>query len=582
MESENKEIKCPICSNEATLNSDSEIINCNSCKKEYMYIKCLECSQNIFFNKIEIDGYNIQCPYTSCGQINCIIKCENKKCGKKITYKQKIFQGDEIKCLHCKFKFKKIKCPSKKCSNIIIKDKNFLEGQPIKCEHEEGNFIFQKVGCWHCGRHCVWNNTKGKHYIEGQMIVCPFRECDRVSNKIFCPNCNNSEIVTKGNLDMGKKINCPKCNNSYNIFFCPYCKKTNYGNGNPIVGTNIICKNCKESFYFINCFFCKQINFWKKPNNYLPCQTVVCSNEGCKKKTALIPCISCKKINYFSKGVFILGQKYTCSYRECKNEFSILYCGKCNITHIKQANLDPKILYTCDICKNLMPTIQCPKCFKFCLLENDSKIENHSIFKCPYEGCKQIFYYYLCPFCKHDFNSDIYNSINLKCPFQNCNHIYTFFQCTKCLKENYIENTNNNLMECDKLNCLYCNENNEVINQPTTNILINLKKVNIKQGEKYIFDNPEEDHYDREIINSLIYIKDYEIPFSEKQNTILEKDNHVSMCVICLSEPIQWILVPCGHKCVCDKCEKIIKERDKKCPICKQAIIGTLQKVIDD
>jgi hypothetical protein len=75
-----------------------------------------------------------------------------------------------------------------------------------------------------------------------------------------------------------------------------------------------------------------------------------------KKKSALIPCPFCQRVNHFSRGVFILGQKYACSYRECKNEFVILYCGKCNKTHIKKANLDPKVLYTCDYCKNLIPT----------------------------------------------------------------------------------------------------------------------------------------------------------------------------------------------------------------------------------
>ena len=577
-----KRIKCPYCIKEVALNSDSEIINCNNCKKDYSFIKCIECSKIIFFEKIEKDSYNIQCPYISCGQINCIIKCENKECRKKITYKKNIFQGDEIKCSNCQYKFKKVKCPSKKCSKYIIYDNNdFLEGHSIQCKHGENVLIFQKVGCWHCGRHCIWNNSKGKFYIQGQMIICPYRECERASNKVICPKCLTPTAITKGNLDMGKKIMCNKCNNIYNIYFCPFCKKTDYGNGNPIAGTNIICKYCKGAFCFINCFFCKQINFWKNPNNYLPCQTVICVNEGCKKKNALILCPSCKQINYFSKGVFILGQKYICSYRECKKEFSILYCGKCNKTHVKQADLDPKIFYTCEICKNLMPTIQCPKCFKFCVLENDSKILNHSNFKCPYKDCGQIFYYYLCPFCNHDFNTDTDISVNLKCPFQNCNKIYTYFKCKKCQKENYIEKIDNNQMEFEEFNCLYCNENNEIINNHTHDLLINLKKTNIKQGEKYVFDNPEEDDYDRSVINSLIHIKEYEIPFIENENSISEKDKHTSMCVVCLSKEIEWILVPCGHKCVCQDCGRIIKERDKKCPICKQEIIGALDKVID-
>jgi hypothetical protein len=580
MESLSKEIKCPLCNRPVTLKVDSEIINCSNCKGRYIYKYCLECSSIIYFTKIDYDGYNIQCPYVSCGAIGCTVKCE--KCNKKIFYKNKYSQGDKIKCSNCQNVFKKVRCPSLECQKSIILGENFLEGQPLKCEHKDGTFCFQKVGCWYCGRHCVWNNSKGKYYIDGQTIICPYKECERMTNKVICPKCLNSSVITRGNLDMGKKINCliKGCENVYNIYFCPFCKKTNYGNGSPIAGENLTCQFCKESFTFVNCFFCKQINFWKKPNNYLPCQTVVCSNESCRKKSALIPCPFCKRVNHFSRGVFILGQKYACSYRECKNEFVILYCGKCNMTHIKKASLDPNILYVCDHCKNLMPTIQCPKCFKFCCLPNNTTIETHTTLKCPYEKCGQVFYYYRCPFCKHDFNSDKYITSNIKCPFQNCNKEYTYFKCKKCLKDNYDVSS----MDCEEINCTNCNEQNNIINQPDANKFSNLKKAYITQGEKYVFDNPEEDPYDRAIINSLIQTKIYEIPFSEKGTSIIsgDNDNYVKTCVICLANPIEWILAPCGHKCVCQTCGKIIKEKFKKCPICKEIIIGVLEKVIDD
>ena len=581
-----KEIKCPLCNRPVTLKVESENINCINCKKKYIYKYCQECSQIIFFNKINYDGYNIQCPYVSCNATSCTVICENKNCNKKIFFKIKYSQGDAINCSNCKCNFKKVKCPDPNCTKNIILDLNFLEGHPLVCKHNDGNFIFQKVGCWYCGRHCVWNNSKGKYYIEGQMIICPYKECERITNKVICPKCLNSSIMPKGNLDMGKKISCctKGCGNIYNIYFCPYCKKTNYGNGSPIAGTNLICNFCKESFCFVNCFYCKQINFWKKGNNYLPCQTVICSNENCRKKSALIPCSHCKRTNHFSRGVFILGQKYVCSYQECKNEFVILYCGNCNMTHIKQANLDPKVLYTCDICKNNMPTVQCPKCYKFCCLGNNTNIETHSTFKCPYEKCGQIFYYYICHFCKHDFNTDTYTCTNLKCPFQNCNKTYTYFKCKKCLKDNYIENTDNNGMDCEEINCSFCNENNEISNQPDSNKCFNVKKVYITQGENYNFDNPEEDPYDRSIINSLIPTKIYEIPITENNNS-MNKSENARKCVICLTNETKWILAPCGHKCLCSRCgdnEKNIIQKYNKCPICKELIIGVLDKIIDD
>ena len=588
METLSKEIKCPICNRPVTLKVDSEFINCNNCKKKYIYKYCLECSQIIFFNKIDYDEYNIQCPYISCRAIYATVKCENNNCNKKIFYKKKYFQGDTIVCLNCKASFKKIRCPNLDCNRNIVTDLNFLEGHPLKCQHENGTFVFQKVGCWFCGRHCVWNNSKGKYYIEGQMIVCPYKECQRITYKVICPKCLNSSVFPKVNIDMGKKLTCltKGCENVYNIYFCPYCKKTNYGDGSPIAGTNLTCNFCKESFYFVICFYCKQINFWKKPNTYLPCQTVVCANENCKKKSALVPCPCCKKINHFSRGVFILGQKYSCSYRECKNEFIILYCGKCNRTHIKPFNLEPNLLYICDNCKNFMPTIQCQKCHKFCCLGNsNTKIETHSILKCPYEKCGQIFYYYKCHFCHHDFNTDTYTKSNLKCPFQNCGKTFTYFKCKKCQQENYIENVDNNRMDCDEINCSHCNEINEIINQPDKNKIIYTKKVYISQGEKIDFDNPEEDPYDRLIINSLIPTKIYEIPFTTSLSSALDDSETSKKCVICLENEKKFILAPCGHKCICERCgvdEKYIIQKYIQCPICKETIIGALDKIIDD
>ena len=578
-----KEIKCPICNHSIIFHDNSEIINCNNCQKILLFRNCLLCSHIIFFNPINYDCYNIQCPYISCANTFCLIKCENKECEALISYKNKIFQGDKIKCSKCKINFKKVKCPDIDCQKYIKLDLNIFEGNPIECQHKNNKFIFQKVGCWYCGRHCVWNNSKGKIYIEGQIIICPYKECERITNKVKCPKCLNSSIITRGNLDMGKKINCSMkgCDNVYNIYFCPYCKKTNYGNGTPICGKNLICKFCEKYFSFVNCFYCKQIHFWKSPNNYLPCQTVYCANEGCRRKTALIPCPFCQKINYFSNGTFILGQKYACSYRECKNEFIILYCWKCHKTYIKQASLDHKALFTCEICKDIMPTLQCPKCYKFCCLENSEQIETHSIFKCPYEKCGINSYYYVCPFCNQDFYNNVYTNINLKCPFKNCNKIFSYFKCKKCFKNNFIENINNNQMDSDEINCLYCNEINDITNQSICNKFLKIKKVIINKGEKYDFDNPEEDPYDRLIINSLIHTNNYEIPFNEDNSIIENNENHIKMCVVCLANEIEWVLVPCGHKCVCAKCGPIIREKTQKCPICKQKIIGILEKIYD-
>ena len=592
VEALDKETQCPICNQLIIFNVKSEDISCNNCKKNFMYKFCPECNQIIFFNKIEYDGYNIFCPYISCHATTCSVKCT--KCNKKIfsNTKYKYYQGDEVECKECKFSFKKVKCPCLDCPKSFELPIDYCEGNQLKCDHDgkggSAPLYFQKLGCWYCGRHCVWNNSKGKVYIEGQEIQCPYKECGNVTNKIVCPKCKQMTPIVKANLEMGKKINClmKNCNTTYNIYFCPFCKKSGYGDGSPIAGKKITCQNCDKSFYFVNCFYCKQINFWKEPKKYIPCQTIVCNNDYCNKTSALIQCPFCQKVNHFTKGVFGLGKEYSCSYTQCKKEFTILYCGNCNMTQIKSPTLSPDVLFTCDICKKYMPTVQCPSCMKFCSPNNNGmKLKNCSIIKCPYSSCGKIFYYYICPFCKHDFNSNTYSNLNIKCPFKKCNKSFSYFICKNCNNENY-KRSNEDSMEVDteEMFCENCKEKNSIANSPENNNFIEVKKANIVQGEKYIFDKPEEDPYDRRIIDNLIKTKIYDIMIN-KINDEDEENKENKLCVICMTNPIEWILAPCGHKCLCSgpNCGQVYKNNPgKNCPICKEKIIGILEKVIDD
>ena len=592
VEALDKETQCPICNQLIIFNVKSEDKSCNNCKKNFMYKFCPECNQIIFFNKIEYDGYNIFCPYISCHATTCSVKCT--KCNKKIFFntKYKYYQGDEVECKECKFSFKKVKCPCLDCPKSFELPIDYCEGNQLKCDHDgkggSAPLYFQKLGCWYCGRHCVWNNSKGKVYIEGQEIQCPYKECGNVTNKIVCPKCKQMTPIVKANLEMGKKINClmKNCNTTYNIYFCPFCKKSGYGDGSPIAGKKITCQNCDKSFYFVNCFYCKQINFWKEPKKYIPCQTIVCNNDYCNKTSALIQCPFCQKVNHFTKGVFGLGKEYSCSYTQCKKEFTILYCGNCNMTQIKSPTLSPDVLFTCDICKKYMPTVQCPSCMKFCSPNNNGmKLKNCSIIKCPYSSCGKIFYYYICPFCKHDFNSNTYSNLNIKCPFKKCNKSFSYFICKNCNNENY-KRSNEDSMEVDteEMFCENCKEKNSIANSPENNNFIEVKKANIVQGEKYIFDKPEEDPYDRRIIDNLIKTKIYDIMIN-KINDEDEENKENKLCVICMTNPIEWILAPCGHKCLCSgpNCGQVYKNNPgKNCPICKEKIIGILEKVIDD
>ena len=43
-----------------------------------------------------------------------------------------------------------------------------------------------------------------------------------------------------------------------------------------------------------------------------------------------------------------------------------------------------------------------------------------------------------------------------------------------------------------------------------------------------------------------------------------------TQCVVCLHRPLDVVLEPCGHLCLCRGCSDRIKER---CPICRKPIV---------
>ena len=41
-----------------------------------------------------------------------------------------------------------------------------------------------------------------------------------------------------------------------------------------------------------------------------------------------------------------------------------------------------------------------------------------------------------------------------------------------------------------------------------------------------------------------------------------------STCVICMDAPLEMVLVPCGHMCVCESCSRQIIS----CPMCRKTV----------
>ena len=48
-------------------------------------------------------------------------------------------------------------------------------------------------------------------------------------------------------------------------------------------------------------------------------------------------------------------------------------------------------------------------------------------------------------------------------------------------------------------------------------------------------------------------------------------------CVVCLDTQAKSVLLPCAHRCVCEKHAKACR----KCPICRQDVTGFLPQIFD-
>jgi hypothetical protein len=55
-------------------------------------------------------------------------------------------------------------------------------------------------------------------------------------------------------------------------------------------------------------------------------------------------------------------------------------------------------------------------------------------------------------------------------------------------------------------------------------------------------------------------------------------DAEETMCVVCFDAPKEYIIVPCGHMCVCEACaERLTKTRTPMCPVCRGPIRETMK-----
>ena len=56
---------------------------------------------------------------------------------------------------------------------------------------------------------------------------------------------------------------------------------------------------------------------------------------------------------------------------------------------------------------------------------------------------------------------------------------------------------------------------------------------------------------------------------AEEGQEAIEDDNPDAECMICLSDPKDTLIMPCGHFCVCETCGKSLVESKHSCPVCR-------------
>jgi len=61
--------------------------------------------------------------------------------------------------------------------------------------------------------------------------------------------------------------------------------------------------------------------------------------------------------------------------------------------------------------------------------------------------------------------------------------------------------------------------------------------------------------------------------YNEKEDKDKDKE-----CCVCMERCPTHVLVPCGHKCVCEECAP--RFLMKECPICRK-VVATIIKVFD-
>ena len=609
----NFNIHCPQCSESifgtSNRNNNSNInnrinascefmkFNCQKCSINFCYILCAYCDKKIYM-KIHpegldyngLNGFNIRCPYESCGKTFYFTKCI--KCGRTQKQKKYIKEGTTITCLYndCKSEYFQINCPIKYCPDLISIErprihKNFPFG--IMCIHKKDDVMYQKVNCFYCRRPVVFLSsvTHKNKYIECQKVICPYKDCKKAFNRIICPHCYNEIYVNDGWYKMGSKIKCNKCNEYFGKILCPSCGKINTCEINFFKSGLIRCgfQNCLKENYMVNCVYCRKLNIFNQPP--INGQKIKCGY--CQNTFNEVLCPFCNLINPFPLSDFCYGKVYKCKYLNCLKEFQFLMCPKC-LLYTFEKNLQEGRKLKCDECNTLFMNWGCPFC-KSNIMDKDSTLNLGHMVKCPAKHCGKKYSFIRCPKCqKLIFSKENECLLGkcIKCPYQGCEEYTLINICQVCNRKLIYSGRVpiSSLNEGDKIKCPNCKksckfkrDNNNIYEK---NLII-LKEI---VGETINFGVGEIDENYLAKENLIFKVKKHLISqitdiISEKYNNISSQNKSLPECMVCHNNLKESIFYPCGHRCVCYNCAVTIFEVYKKCPKCYQKAKCIIKKI---
>ena len=144
-------------------------LSCKKCFLDFTFILCVYRNKKIFMKMHPkavqyngLNGYNINCPYSSCNKTFYFTKCP--KCQMVQKQKKSIREGNIIVCLNkeCNFHYIQVNCPIKYCTDLMSFEKpKFYSNFPIGIMLLHKNEImYQKINCYYCCRPIVFASQK--------------------------------------------------------------------------------------------------------------------------------------------------------------------------------------------------------------------------------------------------------------------------------------------------------------------------------------------------------------------------------------------------------------------------------------